>query len=320
MTRWSKWCDVQIGEKVPVDNFPDGFGIYQVRAVLRSNLEKPLEIGRLGGIDRSGLLYIGRSGIQSKSPTRTIKNRVNEFLSERKRHSGGETYKSALSSLRKNHAFINHQLQVRGMQLPEEEIKSAESDALKAYVRTFAELPPCNSRWEIEHDPKDCEKELIANLKAYWRKHGKSILNDGLVPGSTKATGVDGNTYRAYSTFYEKPKQKPSKIFSDWIDENRSLRALSAQTIGDGYKRFHGRLLRSLCKYWNEVTGEKPNKLNNFPHAAKLVDLHIKHIVWHRLGSVNARQRDMLMRIAYQPLDLYSLAKLLPCLIPFTHH
>ena len=144
MARWSKWHEVQIGAKMSVDDFPDGFGIYQVRAVLKPNGDKALEIGRLGGIDQSGLLYIGRSGIQSKSPKRTIKNRVNEFLL--KRHSGGKTYSAALRSLGGNKNFLSHVLQVRGMLLPEEKIKSRESQEIEKYVREFAELPPCNSR------------------------------------------------------------------------------------------------------------------------------------------------------------------------------
>ena len=133
---------------------------------------------------------------------------------------------------------------------------------------------------KLERDARECEKDLIANLKSFWRKHGKTILNYGLVPVSDKATGVGGNTYRAYGGFRGKsePKPAPSKIFRDWIEKKSNLLAQSPQSIGNSYKRFHRKLLSSLCVHWNAATGLKgsTDKFPKFPHAAKLIDLHIK--------------------------------------------
>jgi len=135
MSNWSDWVPIEIAKsKTGPFNY---LGIYQIGAVMPTG--KPIPIHRLVGVDRSGVLYIGRSGHALR---RSIANRIGEF-DDGKRHSGGATYARAKQVLDK--VFPGHRLQVKAMRVTAQEaIEGAESRALE-YFEEHAELPPCNS-------------------------------------------------------------------------------------------------------------------------------------------------------------------------------
>ncbi|MEI6537667.1 MAG: hypothetical protein WCN98_20150 [Verrucomicrobiaceae bacterium] len=149
----------------------------------------------------------------------------------------------------------------------------------------------------------------ISELKAFWEEDGDAILAYGKVRCRI-STGVGGNTYRAYGKFLRKvkpgtkAKQRPSKIFSGWVNGG-SFANLMAETLP--YADFHQRALSSLQVHWL-CTARK--KLTVYPYAAKLVDLHVKHVTWHPNVTMTDKRRAALLREQYQPLDAYSLAML----------
>ena len=140
MTSSSQFVDFDLNSVASEKRFK-GFGVYVIRAV--TNEGKPISIKRLGGVDPDGILYIGRSGFESRSPSRTIGNRLGEFL--RGQHSGGKTYERARGILNANKEFSGHSLQARALNCEEAKIAETEKRLLKKYFEQFAELPPTYS-------------------------------------------------------------------------------------------------------------------------------------------------------------------------------
>ncbi len=139
---WTKWTDItEVQSKKETFNY---LGIYQIRIATKKG--EPISIGRLARVDKSGILYIGRSGFHNK---RSLSVRINEFV--KKYHSGGITYSKAEPILDLLPRFLKRHLQVRAKIITDrkyiikEKIIAAESEALKKYFEQFAELPPCNS-------------------------------------------------------------------------------------------------------------------------------------------------------------------------------
>ena len=139
MGRWTKWLGIE-GAKERNGKLKE-YGLYQIRAIKPSG--KPIPIPRMRMTDPDGILYIGRSGLQGKSPARTLANRIRKF--ENKHHSGGITYADAAARLKGVSRFAGHRLEVRAMFLPDAMIVLEEARIINSYFRKYAELPPCNS-------------------------------------------------------------------------------------------------------------------------------------------------------------------------------
>ena len=140
MEDWSDWIAIASAR---ARHGPFAFhGIYQVRCTDRSGA--PLPIHRLVGVDKTGLLYIGRSGLPSRSERRTVANRLDEFM--RQEHSGGKTYVFAAAVMGGDPSLEGHRLEARGRRLPESEIERLEDAELTQYLMRHGELPPCNSK------------------------------------------------------------------------------------------------------------------------------------------------------------------------------
>ncbi|MFN0193820.1 MAG: hypothetical protein ACKVP5_17910 [Aestuariivirga sp.] len=140
MVKWSKWIPIE-DATARNGRFAGMFGLYQIRAVSRS--AKPIPIARLVGVDKQGLLYLGRSGHQKRSSSRTIPNRLKEFVKQH--HSGGKTYARAARIMRRLEKFSKHHLEVCALSLRDRAINKAETTHLRRYFGRFGELPPCNS-------------------------------------------------------------------------------------------------------------------------------------------------------------------------------
>ena len=139
VSKWTQWTDIRIaafGDRRLV-----GYGVYEIRAVTPNR--KPISINRVRASDPEGILYIGRSGFKSRSPLRTVANRIKEFLGQR--HSGGITYAKARDRLNRAPPFAGHTLEARAMFVPDKSIVFAERRVLAQYFAKYAELPPCNS-------------------------------------------------------------------------------------------------------------------------------------------------------------------------------
>lgn len=134
---WSELVNIEDAKKKK-GPFNNRLGIYQICVVTSSG--QPIPICRLAGVDKLGVLYIGRSGYNAN---RSIANRIREFSQQK--HSGGITYTKAKQVLEIIPQLAGHCLQVRAKFLSSQEIKEAELCALNEYFSNYAELPPCNS-------------------------------------------------------------------------------------------------------------------------------------------------------------------------------
>lgn len=134
------WKQIEIVAESRKEYF-HSFGVYEIAVVNAKG--KPIPIARLAGVDKSGLLYIGRSGFRNQKTKRTITKRIKEFLNGP--HSGGETYDIAFKVLSKTQKFSKHRLKVRASILPDRQIIPKETKLLKKYFLKYGELPPLNS-------------------------------------------------------------------------------------------------------------------------------------------------------------------------------
>ena len=152
---WSSWQNIEHA-KAEQRGY---YGLYQIRMV--NEIGNPLPIQRIAGIDKEGIIYIGRA-----IPRNTLARRIREFQGtaqlKNASHSGGETYVLMQTNLKySDHTYKNHKLQYRvkhlytdriELELDEQEnfkhkVKKGEEKALADYFNKYAELPPCNSNF-----------------------------------------------------------------------------------------------------------------------------------------------------------------------------
>ena len=159
--KWDSWRDIGKARS----NEGEYFGIYEIG--IADQMGRPVPISRIGGVDKEGVVYVGRSGYK---PPRTLAQRIHEFQTGRS--SGAQTYMLMSDSLKYlKHPHSEHLLRYRAMHVRAEdvniddrviaaevkefrfskEIESEEVDALAHYFVKYGELPPCNSnfpKWE----------------------------------------------------------------------------------------------------------------------------------------------------------------------------
>lgn len=138
--KWSRWH--QLDDGCVSGSYVDGYGVYRIRLVDR--MGRPIPVDRIACTDKSGIVYIGRSGFKKQRTGRTISRRVWEFYQGY--HSGGDTYYlSTHHRLRLADKYKSHRIEVSVATLPDAEISKGEADTLYLYFRAFGELPPFNS-------------------------------------------------------------------------------------------------------------------------------------------------------------------------------
>lgn len=145
--RWTKWYSIDDAmSSIP----PIAYGIYKIRVTNSKGI--PICIDRIGGVDDSGIVYIGRSGFKKKSPNRTLITRIWEFYQGN--HSGGDTYYlSNQHRLSLTNNFRSHEINACCLILPDKSISQMEGAFLLQYFKRFGELPPFNSNFpfQIKH-------------------------------------------------------------------------------------------------------------------------------------------------------------------------
>ena len=129
---WTAWCCLEPKGTIPKEH-KKHFGIYRIRIADASGCA--IRLGRMLKCDESGVVYIGRSGVQK---TRAVGVRLKEWL--RRYHSGAETYDCVKSTLPHDHS-----LQVSALYLPANEVKAKEAEEINKYLKRFGEPPPFNS-------------------------------------------------------------------------------------------------------------------------------------------------------------------------------
>jgi hypothetical protein len=128
---------------------PAGWGIYRVRMVDAKG--RPVPLQRLCGVDRDGIIYIGRSGKSTCKSDRSTKKRLGEFFNHGS-HSGSWTYWQAKKVFQRLKKYEPHRIEAAVICLKDDDIYSGEKRALRAYFEEFGELPPFNSSWPGKWD------------------------------------------------------------------------------------------------------------------------------------------------------------------------
>ena len=167
---WSSWEDIEQA-KVKERGY---YGIYQIQVVDKE--ESRIPIGRVGGVDEEGIIYIGRA-----RPKETLAKRIRKFQSVAQykniAHHGAETYvlmRITLAFL--GHAYENYKLQYRvtrlymdsnDLEMNRQEmlkykIEKEEVNALADYFCKYGELPPCNSNFPGKWN------SFIERLQGLW--------------------------------------------------------------------------------------------------------------------------------------------------------
>jgi hypothetical protein len=150
MSIWNRWRNIEDASSEESDRY----GVSKIRILNKAGI--PIQIPRVGGIDKDGIVYIGRSG---SSRSRSLAARIGEFRVGKRSggwpHCGRGTYDLMMNALDhpRKRSFLPHAFQYRTMHLQQskEEIERLEVEALATYFAQYGELPPCNSsfpKWE----------------------------------------------------------------------------------------------------------------------------------------------------------------------------
>jgi len=175
---WTKWNDI---EKAYI-NEKSYYGVYKIRMV--NNSGYPIEIQRVGGNDKEGIIYIGRA-----KPNYTLSKRIQQFTNvainmRLDSHSGAETFVLMRMILEcKDKANPNNNLQYQVLRINSDkvqvdinnienirkQVKNEEIKALAEYFIEFSELPPCNSsitgKWS----------QFSKLVEQYWKNQQKQM-------------------------------------------------------------------------------------------------------------------------------------------------
>ncbi len=120
--------------------------------------------------------------------------------------------------------------------------------------------------------------------------------------------GVAGNTFRAYRGW----AVQPSKVYRQWAERVCAKLDIPEleQQLGyeEGFRVWHTALADSLQQHWINTQGDALS----FAHQHKLIDLFVKWLSTHDLGSPSLSQSITLR--AYCALDSQTLSKLNECL------
>jgi hypothetical protein len=122
-----------------IDALPNEPGVYRLIALNTRGKPKPLS--RVGGLDRSGVLYIGRSR-KLRSRLRTRRHML--FDGTPRGHIAGLTYRASLPIRR-----FAPPSRIAFRFTASENDHELERKLLRSYFRKYGEVPPLNGRAEF---------------------------------------------------------------------------------------------------------------------------------------------------------------------------
>ena len=129
-------------------NLKKSFGVYYIIALNKKG--GPKTIPRCAGLDKKGILYIGKGGNSGNS---SLYTRLQAFWGttkkKKKKNSGSHTAGNNYRSCNAQDKFPREQLGVcwkrlRKQNLTDNDLKKEEKKHINAYVNEFKELPPLN--------------------------------------------------------------------------------------------------------------------------------------------------------------------------------
>lgn len=121
----------------------------------------------------------------------------------------------------------------------------------------------------------------------------------------TTKWGIEGNTFRAYVKF----KNKPSLIYREWAKKTvKDANKFSGIKTYDDFLKVHKYLNGSLGKYWEQNQG----KSLTLSQRNKIIDLFIKFLSTSEIeGFQNVNK--ILLEFGHIPLDKFSLLAVRDC-------
>jgi len=138
-----------------VEELKSTVGVYSLMLLNKKGTARP--ISRAGGVDREGILYVGRSG---DSQSRSLYKRLLEFWNTASakqgkagrpvdQHVAGTHYQRSQAKTAFPLESIGVQPAPLGKagQIPLAKIKKRERELLDDYVKKYKELPPLNHSW-----------------------------------------------------------------------------------------------------------------------------------------------------------------------------
>ena len=134
---WTEWASI---EKLDFTRITTTPGVYEIGASING---QPQQINRANGVDRNGILYIGKAGNLRKR----IKDFWRHILIEGNRHTAAETY----LFYGFNTKIPRESLQVRWLALPKGMQGEFEKKLIDDYLEKYLDSPPLNIRI---HRPK----------------------------------------------------------------------------------------------------------------------------------------------------------------------
>ena len=127
---WSQWIALRT---LILSDVPAATGVYQIRWAIDG---KPMSIDRANGVDKSGLLYIGKA----KNLKRRLRAFCRGIFERRITHTAAYTY--IWDSFDKK--FKPDQLEVRWAVVSEDELDDYEFALLGDYIEAYLDTPPLN--------------------------------------------------------------------------------------------------------------------------------------------------------------------------------
>ena len=134
---WTEWALI---ENQDFTQIPTTSGVYEIGASING---QPQPINRAKGVDKNGLLYIGKA----VSIRKRIRNFWRHVLTEGNQHTAAETY----IFYQFNTKFLKESLQVRWLVLPKGMQSDFEKKLIEEYLEQYLDSPPLNIRI---HRPK----------------------------------------------------------------------------------------------------------------------------------------------------------------------
>ena len=135
----------------------------------------------------------------------------------------------------------------------------------------------------------------------------RSALGKNDITSITKAYGIAGNTFRAYTGW----RVSPSDVYRVWAKNNTDKLIKSPPTKitsnKEGFKKWHKSLYDSLNRYWKKKQGAHLS----VAHCYKLIDLYIKWLSQFDFGD--SRFVKNINKYASCALDRQTIEKINQC-------
>jgi len=152
------------------------------------------------------------------------------------------------------------------------------------------------------------KKSAISKLHSITGKAKKYFKNKKSLDFETTNWGIEGNTFRAYVNF----KERPSLIYREWakktVTETNFLKTLNTTQKYNDFRKVHKYLQKSLDQFWTHKQG----KSLTLAQRNKIIDLFIKFLSTAEIEGFKSINNAAL-QFGHAPLDKFALLAVRDC-------